>query len=219
MRIVTRILLGLVIIVLGYLCFQSIYRPLTFTDVIKKQRYEAIANRLKNIRTAQVAFKEVNGQYTGSFDTLINFIKNDSLPLIKSIGSLTDEQVEAGMTEKEAVKKGFITRDTVMVPVFQTIFNDPKVPKPTNAEDMRYVPFTGKKFTFDLAAGEVVTGSSLKVKVFEAKVSNMKIFDDIYNEFEEEILQENGNRIRLGKYPGLKVGSLEEANNNAGNWE
>jgi hypothetical protein len=38
-------------------------------------------------------------------------------------------------------------------------------------------------------------------------------------EYREEILEENGNRIRLNKYPGLMVGSLEEANNNAGNWE
>ena len=34
-----------------------------------------------------------------------------------------------------------------------------------------------------------------------------------------EILQENGERKRLKKYPGLKVGDLKEANNNVGNWE
>ena len=32
-------------------------------------------------------------------------------------------------------------------------------------------------------------------------------------------LQENGERKRLKKYPGLKVGDLKEANNNVGNWE
>ena len=26
-------------------------------------------------------------------------------------------------------------------------------------------------------------------------------------------------RIKLEKYPGLQVGSIEEPNNNAGNWE
>ena len=35
----------------------------------------------------------------------------------------------------------------------------------------------------------------------------------------EQLLEENGERIRLKKYPGLKVGDLQEANNNVGNWE
>ena len=47
----------------------------------------------------------------------------------------------------------------------------------------------------------------------------MVIFEDLRNEFNEELLQENGERIRLKKFAGLKVGSLKEANNNVGNWE
>ena len=47
----------------------------------------------------------------------------------------------------------------------------------------------------------------------------MVIFEDLREEYEEQILQENGERKRLNKYPGLKVGDLNEANNNVGNWE
>ena len=65
----------------------------------------------------------------------------------------------------------------------------------------------------------VVTGSKVKVQVFEAKVSNMAIFADLRDEYLDELKEENGNRIRINKYPGLKVGSLEEANNGSGNWE
>lgn len=213
MKKVFQILLAIAIVILAFLGYQSIMKPIKFGK-IKDQRYERIIEQLKDIRKAEGAYKEVNGKYTGSFDTLINFIKTDSMPLIKSIGSLTDEQVEAGMTEKEAVKKGFITRDTVMIAALDTVFG-----KKYAIENLRFVPYTKGKYQFKLGAGVFVTGSNVKVQVFEAKVSNMDIFADIMTEYREEVLEDNGNRIRLNKYPGLMVGSLEEANNNAGNWE
>lgn len=213
MKKVFQILLAIAIVVLAFLGYQSIMKPIKFGK-IKDQRYDRIIEQLKDIRKAEGAYKGVNGKYTGSFDTLINFIKTDSMPLIKSIGSLTDEQVEAGMTEKEAVKKGFITRDTVMIAALDTVFG-----KEYAIENLRFVPYTKGKIQFKLGADVFVTGSKVKVQIFEAKVSNMDIFTDIMGDYHEEILEENGNRIRLNKYPGLKVGSLEEANNNAGNWE
>jgi len=210
---VLQILLAFAIVAFGYLAYQSIMKPIEFKK-IKTERYEKIIQQLKDIRTAQNAYKEVNKKYTGSFDTLISFIKSDSMPMIKSIGSLTDEQIEAGMTEKEAVVKGFITRDTVMVSALETTFN-----KDFDIENLRYVPFTQEQIEFKMAAGIVVTGSNVKVQVFEANVSNKYIFADILDEYLDEYKEENGNRIRMNKYPGLKVGSLEEANNGSGNWE
>ena len=213
MKKVFQILLAVIIVALAYLSYQSINKPIEFGK-IKTQRYNRIIDQLRDIRKAQVAYKDVNGKFTGSFDTLINFIKTDSMPLIKSIGSLTDEQIEAGMTEKEAVKKGIITRDTIMIAAIDTIFG-----KDYPIGNLRFVPFTKGKHQFKMGAGIIVTGSKVKVQVFEARVSNMIIFEDVFDEYSEEIKEDNGNRIRLNKYPGLMVGSLEEANNNAGNWE
>ncbi|WP_421920077.1 hypothetical protein [Marinifilum sp.] len=213
MKKVFQILLFIAIVALAYLSYQSINKPLEFRK-IKAQRYDRIIDQLQDIRKAQVAYKDVNGKYTGSFDTLINFIKTDSMPLVKSEGTLTDEQYDAGMTEKEAVKKGFIIRDTIMIAALDTIFG-----KDYPIENLKYVPFTKGKHQFKMGAGIIVTGSQVKVQVFEAKVSNMIIFEDIKNEYLDELKEENGNRIRLNKYPGLMVGSLEEANNNSGNWE
>lgn len=210
---VFQILLAFLIVLFGYLAYQSIMKPIKFGE-IKKERYEKIIDQLKDIRKAQNAYKEVNNKYTGSFDTLISFIKSDSMPMIKSIGSLTDEQIEAGMTEKEAVVKGFITRDTIMVSALETTFD-----ANFNIENLRYVPFTEEQSEFKMAAGIVVTGSKVQVQVFEARVSNMVIFADMRDEYLDELKEENGNRIRINKYPGLKVGSLEEANNGSGNWE
>lgn len=210
---VLQILLAFLIVAFGYLAYQSIMKPIEFGK-IKKDRYEKITQQLKDIRKAQNAYKEVNKKYTGSFDTLISFIKSDSISVIKSIGSLTDEQIEAGMTEKEAVKKGFITRDTVKVSALTTTFN-----AKFDIEALRYIPFTQGQTEFKLASGIVVTGSNVEVQVFEAKASNTVIFADLRDEYLDELKELNGNRIRINKYPGLKVGSLEEANNGSGNWE
>jgi len=213
MKTVFQILLAGVIVVLAYFCYQSINKPLEFID-LKETRYEKIVTNLKDIRKAQNAYKDVNRKYTSSFDTLISFIKVDSIPLIKSIGSLTDEQIEAGMTEKEAVLKGFITRDTLMISALDTLFG-----QQYDIEAIKFVPFTNGKHEFKMLANILLTGSKVKVPVFEARVSNKVIFEDIFEEFEVEIKEENGNRIRINKYPGLKVGSIEEPNNGAGNWE
>ena len=83
-KLIIQIILAGIIIFLGYKCYESIKIPQQF-KVIKEQRYARIADRLKDIRTAQEAYKGVYGKYTGSFDTLINFIKYDSVKVVRSI--------------------------------------------------------------------------------------------------------------------------------------
>ena len=212
-KLIIQIVLAGIIIFLGYRCYQSIMIPQRFTE-IKKQRYERITQRLKDIRTAQEAYKGVYGKYTGSFDTLIYFVKFDSIKMVRSIGALTDDQLAQGMTEEKAIKEGIIIRDTIRVGALENIFT-----KDFPADELRYVPFTQRRHQFKMGAGSVTTDSGLEMQVFEARISNMEIFEDLRDQYEEQILEENGERIRLKKYPGLKVGDLNEANNNVGNWE
>ena len=87
-------------------------------------------------------------------------------------------------------------------------------------DDLRYVPFTKRKHEFLMGTNKVWNSdASIETPVFEARVNNMIIFEDLFEEYEDAILEENGERVRLHKYPGLKVGSVKEANNNVGNWE
>lgn len=212
-KLIIQILLAGIIIFLGYKCYNSIMIPQRFTE-LKNQRYEKIIQRLKDIRTAQDAYKGVYGTYTSSFDTLIHFIKYDSVKVVRSIGSLTDEDLENGVTEAQAIKEGKIIRDTVRVGALETVFS-----KDYPVDELRYVPFTKRKHQFSLGADVLITDSGVAVPIFEARVSNMKIFDDVRDQYNEQLLEENGERERLKKYPGLKVGDLKEANNNVGNWE
>ena len=207
-----QILLILVIIFLGYKVYTSIATPIDFQKELKL-RNDAVVESLKNIRKAQLAFKEVNGKYTANWDSLVKFTKTGTLPLVRKIGALTDAQLEAGMTESEALKQGIISRDTVRIAVRDSLFG-----KSFEIDKLPFIPYTQNE-KFFLGTNVITTGSGVKVPVFEARAHNNQILSELKDTYEQEIINLNEKRRVDGKYPGLKVGSLTETNNNAGNWE
>lgn len=210
MNTVVRILLFIAIVVLGYLLVDSIMNPIRFNKE-RDIREARIIERLKDIRTAQVAYKSKFGRYTGSFDTLINFVKTDSFPLIYKEGSLTDEMIEQGIrNEREAVKRGLIVRDTAYTSVLDSIF-DPGFP----VDSIRLVPFCGDT-EFTLEAAQIETGSKVMVEVFEASVLNNIFLAGLDRQL---TINYNALRQKITGFPGLRVGNIIEPNNNAGNWE
>ena len=73
MKTVLQILLFIVAVVLSFFIYKSIQRPIQF-EKAKKARYDVTVQRLKDIRKAELAYKDVYRKFTGSWDTLINFI-------------------------------------------------------------------------------------------------------------------------------------------------
>lgn len=209
MKTILQIVLLIVIIGLSYAIYESIQQPIRFQQK-QKERSTVVIQRLKGIRDAQVAYRTLNNRYTGSFDTLINFIKTAKLPLVRMEGSLSDSLIAAGVTEVKALAMGLIKRDTVYVNAKDSLF-----PKGFIIDSLQYVPFTNKA-KFQMGAGEIVTGSGVKVQVFEAKVHNNVYLNGLD---EQEVINLNDMAKKLDRFAGIKVGSLEEANNNAGNWE
>jgi len=175
----------------------------------KKIREKAAIERLKAIRKAEVAYKTKYGKYTGSFDTLIHFVKYDSFPIIKAIGSIPDS-LYGLITDEEAIKKGIIIRDTSYIPVIDTLFG-----RNFPIDSLRYVPYCDTA-QFFLDAGVIETASKVKVPVFEAHVLNDVLLHGLNKQL---IINYNAEREKIVGFPGLKVGSLTEATNNAGNWE
>lgn len=208
MRTAIRILLGLAIVILGYLLVESIMEPIRFNKEKKKRELATIQN-LKDIRTAQVAYKAKYGKYTSSFDTLITFVKLDSFPVVKAIGRISDSLWEKGVTEKEAIKMGIIIRDTSYVSVLDSIFTfDYPI------DSLRFIPYSSEKFF--LGATKIETASKVKVNVFEAHVLNDVLLHGLNKQL---IINYSAEKEKITGFKGLKVGSLEEATNNAGNWE
>ncbi len=198
--IIKIVLLG-AIIALGYFIIIGINKPIDFEEA-RLKRFDVTISRLKDIRTAQVAFKEVTGFYTPDFDTLIDFIKTENIRVVRAIGFVPDS-----LTEAQALKLKLISRDTFYVPIIDSLFKHIKYP----IDSIRFMP-CGKRIQFIMDTSAVMTGSGVMVKVFQCYALNKEILEGLDKQY---IINYNA----LKKDSCLRVGSLIEANNNAGNWE
>ena len=204
MKALIHVLLAALIVFQAYATVQSIANPIAFQKEQQK-RYAETIQKLKDIRTAEGAYKEVNGDYTASFDTLIDFVKNGQFSIIRKIGEIPEDLL-GQITEKEAIQKGMIIRDTTKVSVLDSLY-----PDNYKIDSLRFIPYSGGR-EFTLKKGVIETASKLKVKVFEASAPSKYILKGLD---EQEIINLNDGL----DYKGLKVGSITEINNGAGNWE
>jgi len=199
LKAVIHVVLISAILVVTYLVIESIQQPLRF-NAEQKRRYEATIQRLKDIRTAQVAFRSENKRYTNNFDTLIEFLKTDSFRVVMQIGD-EDDSV--------AVATGGIIRKTILVSVLDSLFK-----KNYPVDSLRFVPYTqGVEFEMDTA---FLIAGNVKVNVFEVKVHDTILLKGLDPQLLINFRADR--RLKTG-YDGLKVGSLKETTNNAGNWE
>lgn len=234
MKVVMRVLLAVAIILLAYISWRSIQGPIDFNAEVAK-RDKAVIQRLVDIRTAQTALRAQTGSYTASFDTLVQFVKGGKIATVVKAGDLTEAQLLDGMTEAKAMKiiksgnekaikdAGLwdaeknapqLVRDSIFSPAVEVLY-----PNRTNfnPDSLGYVPF-GRGTKFEIGVDSLITASGYPIQVFEAKTPYTVYLGDLdqrlLNQKIQEVLDRPGNR-----YPGMQVGSLEAANNNAGNWE
>ena len=211
MRKVIQVLFVLIIIILGYLIVESIMEPIRFNQAVER-RERATIDRLINIREAQKAYKDVYKRYTGSFDTLIGFLHNDSFSVIKAIGTIPEEWLEEFGLEQareKAIREGVILRETTKIAVMDSLFG---VEYPVDS--LRYVPYT-EGVEFDMESSEILTSSNLKVQVVEVSVQ----YDDLLKGLDEQlIVNYKDERMKIVGFEGVKFGSLEEGTL-TGNWE
>lgn len=227
MKHVVRSILIVAIAFLAYICVMSIVTPIRFENE-RNRREKVVISNLVNIRKAQIEYKNQMGYYTASCDTLIDFIKNGKMPVVLKEGTLTDDQLKAGLTEAKALKivksgnkkeiaanglEGF-RRDTSYVSVYESLFAS-TIPA-DQIDQMVVVPFSGGQ-RFEMAASSFTNAKSgTVVPLFEARAPYDMYLSDLDR---QELINLKDQKRQLEKFPGLKVGSIDEPNNNAGNWE
>ncbi|MDR0296322.1 MAG: hypothetical protein LBH91_09170 [Prevotellaceae bacterium] len=201
------LVLPVAIIVLAYLFIRGIGEPVRF-EQDKKFRQERVAERLKDIRDVQVAYKSQYGKFAESFDSLITFYNHGKLKIVKQIGSMDDSV---------AVAQKLVKREIIEVPVRENI----KLRTVTgSADSLRFVPVVGGEFEMEAMIKRV---SGVDVPLFEARVSYDRLLAGLNRQLVVNInaeVEEINKTLTTGKrYSGVKVGSVEQPNNNAGNWE
>ncbi|MBQ9439511.1 MAG: hypothetical protein IJU35_02805 [Paludibacteraceae bacterium] len=227
MKAIVNTLLIVATCLLCYFWYMSVQTPIKF-DEQRSRREQQVVAHLIQIRNAQVEYKNANGRYASQWDSLLIFLKTAKKKEVMKEGSLTEAQLEAGLTEEKAVKiilsgkeKDIIAnglqnfkRDTIFTPMIDKLYAG--VYTAENIDSLIVVPFSnGKQFELEVN-NDYKNSSDIKIPLFEARTPYEAYLGDLNHQLLVNIKDE---ALTLEKYPGLKVGSVEAPNNNAGNWE
>lgn len=200
-----NIVLWALIIFLGYITYMSVYKEIKFNE-LKVERYKTVIDRLVDIRDSQLAYKEVKGEYAGSFDKLIDFIEKDSIPITQRRDTLVLD------VERTRAFGGVETMKTLTL--IDTL-------NYWNVKDSIFKGDTRYKTMADVGVGEpgakfkLQAGKLDQIPVFEASVDKAIVLFD-----QEKYLVDNEKEafsIAGVKGESVKIGSMEEVNT-SGNW-
>lgn len=209
MKKLIQIILALVIAALVYVIYMQISTPIRFENE-QKAREKAVIEHLKDIRTAQRQFKSKYQRFTADFDTLINFVLHEQ---IEGERKIYDEDDSVGMALLKKMRKKNVEKFSYSVKdsMFKHLTHE-------QVANLRYIPFTNNQTQFLLDAGSLMTESKVVIPVVECKAPYIAFLDTVA--YRQEIINLVDNCLNnLDKYPGLKFGSMEGGNNEAGNWE
>ena len=230
-KIIVEILLALAAVGCVYGIYRSIMKPVNFNKE-KARRTEVAVQRLKDIRTLEVAFKGVNNRYTADIDSLINFYNTGKMDIVMQIGSQDDslawENTKKFKNDKAFKKLSKAEQDAKFLELYRqgeklvfsistpinvrdTLFNN----RPDFcADSLKYIPFSGKQPVETDAIVKTVSG--VQVPLFEARMPWKALLKGMDNQLRINLDAEAKDQ---NKYEGLQVGSVSMPNNNAGNWE
>ena len=228
-RIICAVLV-IPIVLLVWATVASVMEPVNFN---KHRAYrESVAiQRLKDIRDLQVAYKNVNGRYASTIDSLKLFYNEGKMKITMNVGSKDDsvawahteqikkryaylkgEKLNAKLNELyHAGDQNLVFQVVTEIPVKDTIFH---TRTDFNIDEIALIPFSGDSIIME---STIKTVSGVKVPLFEASMP----FKSLLKGLEPEQLRINldAEREDQGRYKGLQVGSISAPNNNAGNWE
>ena len=226
LQIALEVILAIVCVVLAVLIVKSINKPVHFNKQ-KAYRESVAVQRLKDIRTLQVAYKSVNGKFNGSVDSLINFYNNGNMSVVLQIGS-QDDSVAVAHTQAikrknrkitpaqlyklyEAGDNNLVFAIESKIPVKDTLFtNRPELV----LDSLKYIPFSGGKEVEMEAVVKMVSG--VPVPLFEARMPYKLLLRGLDNQLRINL---DADQRAKNRFEGLQVGSVTAPNNNAGNWE
>ena len=225
-KLLTWLVLPAIIVALVYAIVTSIMKPVNFNKETA-YRSEVGIQRLKDIRTLQIAYKSVNNKFCSTVDSLKDFYLNGQMEVIMQVGSQDDS---VAVAHTDAVKKAnrkitaadlyqmYLAGDKNLVfsvankiPVKDTLFNGRT---DFNIDSLKYIPFSGKSPVQMEAVTKLVSG--VQVPLFEAKMPYKLLLKGLDNQLRINL---DAERRDQNRYEGLQVGSITAPNNNAGNWE
>ena len=195
-------------IILAFLVYNSIDSEVEFNQQAKERIAENV-QKLKDLRTLQIAFKRENDVFADNLTSLLDFIQNDSTTIIKSVGETPDSLINGlQITDAQALEMGLISRDTFYVSAKESVFNEDYLSSrdnnyPFDINQLSLIPNTNSEYNI---SADVIEKGKVSVQVFEISAA----YRDVFSGLDAENKKYDLNSL-------LKVGSMTEASLN-GNW-
>ena len=203
-RPIISIVLLLLAVLLVYKIYKGIMGPIKFNKE-KVERYSPVIDNLKTIRDAQLAHKQVTGNFSNNAANLIKFIDTAKFAITKVENIVV--QVNKGtaaqpiMVEEEQrvtdtigykpVRANFASRD------YSKMFNVP-----------------GTEAKFDLKTGFVEKVQGIKSPVFLVQIAKEKVLEGLPRHLIKQEIEALAPEV-TGEF--ISVGSLDDVKTN-GNW-
>ena len=187
--------------------YSSINGPIKFNKV-KNERYAIVINRLKDIRIAQIAHKDVKGYYANNFDELVSFIDNGLFTLIEEKDSsyLAYDRIY----RIDMLKEVRIVRELGKVSVKDSLFKDNE-----SYKQMAFIPIKGKEDERFSISADIIDKNGYEAHVFEVKDKK----DVILYDQNKDLLKQENKVISVDGVNGSEIvlGSMTEVST-SGNW-
>ena len=201
-----QILLWVLCGVLAYFIYNSITGPIRFAEV-KEERFAKVISNLKDIRSAQEAYKSVTGKYATDFKSLVDFVDRGNYTIT--------QQRDTSFTYYDEHFKIDMPKDSIMIDTLGTVsVRDSLFKKDDRYKTMMNVPgaLGGEKFTLE---AKVIDKSGYKAPVFEAKVLKEVVLGDQ----PKDLLSRENAEVSVEEVNGnaISVGSLTQVST-SGNW-
>ena len=223
-KVLTYLVLPVIIVGMTYAIVKSVMEPVEFNKY-RDYREDIAIQRLKDVRDLQVAFKNVNGKYASTVDSLKLFYNEGKVKVVMQVGSQDDS---VAVANTQALKKrNPRIKPEEMLALYQQgqklvfkIENEVAVKDTlfTHRTDfcidsLAFIPFSGDSLIMQSA---IKTVSGVNVPLFEASMPFKSLLKGLNNQLRINL---DAEREDQGKYKGLQVGSISAPINNAGNWE
>ena len=207
MKLGIQVVLWIASIFFAYKIYDSISGPITFNKT-KIKRYSKVINVMKDIRTAQIAHKDVKGIYANNFDSLIKFVDEGIFTLIEKRDS---SYLEYDRTYRIDMLREVVVVDTLgFVPVKDSLFQTSD-----RYRRMANIPIEGLQDSVFQINSDVINKNGYNVPVFEVKISKNTLLFDL----DEDLVKQENETISVDGVNGSEIvlGSLTNVSTN-GNW-
>jgi hypothetical protein len=207
MKLGIQIFLWIASIFFTYKIYDSINGPIKFNQV-KNERYKKVIDKLKDIRIAQIAHKDVNGEFANNFDSLVKFIDEGIYTLI--------EKRDSSYLQYDRTYRIDMLHEVVVIDTLGTVsVKDSLFGTSDRYKNMAYIPIKGvEDKTFQIKSA-IINKNNYRVHVFEVKVSKEII---LFDQNKDLLKQENKTVSVDGvNGPEIVLGSLSNVRT-SGNW-